>query len=64
MKNPNVEKLLKVIEERGETFRCRLELFGSVDEMTRSAFSELLGLEEAFEIITGKTVVEYVLSKD
>lgn len=64
MKNPNVEKLLKTIEEREETMRSRMNIFGASDTMTRSAFGELIGLEEAFEIITGMTVVEYVLTDE
>lgn len=57
----NIEKLLKAIKERYETFQKRENLFGRNDELTRGSFRELMGLEEAFEIITGMTVVEYTL---
>lgn len=64
MTNYNIEKLLEAIEERNETFRRRVELFGSDDILTLSAFSEVKGLEEAFRLVTGMTVVQYVLSRD
>ena len=32
--------------------------------MTRDAFSELTGLEEAFEVVFGRTVVDYILMKE
>lgn len=57
----NIEKLLKAIEEQEERFLRRKNLFGSNDELTRDAFRELMGMEEAFEIITGMTVVEYTI---
>lgn len=60
----NIEKLLKAIEERQETFQRRKNLFGSNNVLTRDSFRELMGLEEAFKIITGMTVVEYILSDE
>lgn len=62
--NQNEEKLLRVIQERENTFRERLDCLGADDRMTRAAFSELLGLEEAFEVVFGRTVVDYILMKD
>lgn len=64
MMNQNEEKLLRVIQEREKTFRERLECLGAEDQMTRDAFSELMGLEEAFEVLFGRTVVDYILMKD
>ena len=50
--NQKIEKLLNVIEER----RCSLQscsaLLGTNDELTKSIFSELEGLKEAYRIIT------------
>lgn len=60
----NIEKLLKAIEEQEERFQRRKNLFGSSDEFTRDTFRELMGMEEAFKIITGMTVVEYILSNE
>ena len=57
-------KLFQVIQERENTFRERLDCFGADDRMTRDAFSELTGLEEAFEVIFGRTVVDYILMND
>lgn len=64
MTNENAEKLLRVIEEREKTFRERLDCLGADDQMTRDAFSELTGLEEAFEVVFGRTVVDYILMKE
>ena len=64
MMNQNEEKLLRVIQERERLFRERLECLGADDQMTHDAFSELMGLEEAFEIVFGRTVVDYILMKD
>ena len=64
MNNQNEEKLLRVIKEREETFRECLECLGDDDQMTRDTFSELMGLEEAFEVVFGRTVVDYILMKD
>ena len=64
MKNQNEEKLLRVIQEREESFRDCLECLGADDQMTHDAFSELMGLEEAFEVVFGRTVVDYILMKD
>lgn len=64
MMNQNEEKLLRVIQERENTFRERMECLGADDQMTRSAFSELMGLEEAFEVVFGQTVVDYILMND
>lgn len=64
MMNQNEEKLLKVIQEREKTFRERLDCLGADDQMTHDAFSELMGLEEAFEVVFGRTVVDYILMKD
>ena len=60
----NAEKLFRMIEERERTFRERLDCMGADDQMTRDAFSELMGLEEAFEVVFGRTVVDYILMKD
>lgn len=62
--NQNEEKLLRVIQEREETFRDCLECLGADDQMTHDTFSELMGLEEAFEVVFGRTVVDYILMKD
>ena len=64
MMNENAEKLLRVIEEREKTFRERLDCLGADDQMTRDAFSELMGMEESFEVVFGRTVVDYILMKD
>ena len=64
MMNQNEEKLLRVIQEREKTFRERLECLGADDQMTHDAFSELMGLEESFEVVFGRTVVDYILMKD
>lgn len=64
MTNQNEEKLLRVIQEREDFFRDCLECLGDDDQMTHDAFSELMGLEEAFEVIFGRTVVDYILMKD
>ncbi len=64
MMNQNEEKLLRVIQEREKTFRERMDCFGADDQMTRDAFRELTGLEEAFEVVFGRTVVDYILMKD
>ena len=64
MMNENAEKLLRVIEEREKTFRERLDCLGADDQMTRDAFSELMGLEEAFEVVFGRTVVDYILMNE
>ena len=64
MMNQNEEKLLRVIQEREETFRERLECLGADDQMTHDAFSELTGLEEAFGVVVGRAVVDYMLMKD
>ena len=64
MMNENAEKLLRVIEEREKTFRERLDCLGADDQMTRDAFSELTGLEEAFEVVFGRTVVDYILMNE
>lgn len=64
MMNQNEEKLLEVIREREKTFRERLDCLGADDQMTHDAFSELMGLEEAFEVVFGRTVVDYMLMKD
>ena len=62
--NENAEKLLRVIEEREKTFRERLDCLGADDQMTRDAFSELMGLEESFEVVFGRTVVDYILMNE
>lgn len=64
MMNQNEEKLLQVIKEREKIFRERLECLGADDQMTHDAFSELIGLEEVFEVVFGRTVVDYILMKD
>ena len=64
MMNQNEEKLLRVIQEHGNNFRKLLDCLGADDHMTHDAFSELTGLEEAFEVIFGRTVVDYILMKD
>ena len=64
MMKQNEEKLLRVIQEREETFRDCLECLGADDQMTHDTFSELMGLEEAFEVIFGRSVVDYILMKD
>lgn len=64
MKNQNEEKLLGVIQEREKIFRERLECLGADDQMTHDAFSEMMGLEEAFEVVFGRSVVDYILMKD
>ena len=64
MMNQNEDKLLRVIQEREETYRDCLECLGDDDQMTHDAFSELLGLEEAFEVVFGRSVVDYILMKD
>jgi hypothetical protein len=64
MTNPNIEKLLKVIEERRSTLRDYGELFGGNDKLTLSVFNELIGLEEAFQIVVGMPDREYILSRD
>lgn len=64
MKNQNEEKLLQVIQEREKTFRERLDCLGADDQLTHDAFSEMIGLEEAFEVVFGRTVVDYILMKD
>lgn len=64
MMNQNEEKLLKVIQEREKTFLERLERLGDDDQMTHDAYSERIGLEEAFEVVFGRTVVDYILMKD
>lgn len=64
MMNENAEKLLRVIEEREKTFRERLDCLGADDQMTRDAFSELMGLEESFEVVFGRTVVDYILMNE
>ena len=64
MKNQNEEKLLKVIQEREKTFRERLERLGADDQMTHDVFIEMIWLEEAFEIVFGRTVADYILMKD
>ena len=64
MMNQNEEKLFRVIQEREKTFRERLECLGADDRMTHDAFRELTGLEEAFEVVFGRTVVDYILMKD
>lgn len=62
--NQNEEKLLEVIEERAKTFRERLGRLGADNQMTHDAFSEMMGLEEAFEVVFGRTSVDYILMKD
>ena len=64
MKNQNEEKLLRTIQEREKTFRERLDCLGTDDQLTHDAFSEMMGLEEAFEVVFGRTVVDYILMKD
>ena len=64
MTNQNEDKLFQVIQERENTFRERLDCFGADDRMTRDAFSEMIGLEEAFEVVFGRSVVDYILTKD
>lgn len=64
MTNPNIEKLLKVIEERRSMLLDYGELFGGNDKLTLSVFNELIGLEEAFQIIVGMPDREYILSRD
>lgn len=64
MMNQNEEKLFQVIQERENTFRERLDCLGADDQLTHDAFSELLGLEEAFEVVFGRSVVDYILMKD
>lgn len=61
MMNPNEEKLLQVIQEREKTYLERLHRLGADDQMTHDAFSEMMGLEEAFEVVFGRTVVDYIL---
>lgn len=63
MMNQNEEKLIRVIQEREKIFRDRLEYLGADDQMTHDAFSKLMGLEEAFEVVFGRTVVDYILMK-
>ena len=60
----NIEKLLRAIEERYETFQKRKNIFGINNELTQGSFRELMGLEEAFEVVFGRTVVDYILMKD
>lgn len=62
--NQNEDKLFQVIQEREKTFQDRLDRLGADDQMTRDAFSEMIGLEEAFEVVFGRTVVDYILMKD
>ena len=62
--NQNEEKLFRVIQEREEIYRERLHSLGAYDQMTHDAFSEWLGLQEAFEVVFGRTVVDYILMKD
>ena len=64
MMKQNEEKLLRVIQEREKTFRERLECLGADDQMTHDAFSELTGMEEAFEVVFGRSVVDYILMKN
>lgn len=64
MKNQNEEKIIRVIQERERTYLDRLHRMGADDQMTHDAFSEMIGLEEAFEVVFGRTVVDYILMKD
>ena len=64
MMNQNKEKLLRVIQEREKTFRERLECLGADHRMTHEAFGEMMGLEEAFEVVFGRSVVDYILMKE
>lgn len=58
------EKLLKIIEERRRSLEACVALLGDEDELTQNIYSELTGLEEAFEVVFGRTVVEYILMKE
>ena len=62
--NQNEEKLLEVIQEREKIFRERLDCLGTDDQKTHDAFSELMRLEEVFEDVFGRTVVDYILMRD
>lgn len=64
MMNQNEEKLLRAIQEREKIYMERLKCLGADDQMTRDAFSEMIGLEEAFEVVFGRSVVDYILMKD
>lgn len=58
------EKLLKLIEQRRQSFVSCVALLGDEDELTRNIYSELMGLKEAFEVVFGRTVVEYIMMKE
>lgn len=64
MMNQNEEKLLRVIDEREKIYMERLKCLGADNQMTHDAFSEMIGLEEAFEVVFGRSVVDYILMKD
>jgi hypothetical protein len=58
------EALLNAIEAKEKEFNENAALFGHGEFMTSWAFHELLGLQQAFEIVTGFTVTEYKAAVD
>lgn len=64
MMNQNEEKFVRVIQECTKTFRGCLDCLGADDQLTHDVFSILLRLEDEFDVIFGRTVVDYILMKD
>lgn len=56
-----IKKLFETIQEEQERLNQLKVLFGADDSMTRNTFRELVGMEKAFEIITGKSVTQYLI---
>lgn len=61
-----MEEIIKKLYESYEVAQNRYcetkKLFGD-DWKTTAAFHEMLGLQEAFEIVSGMTTVDYLISQ-
>lgn len=59
-----IKKLIDAIDDMELLFKASLYRWGKHDYRTQSYFYEIMGLKEAFKIVTGMTVVDYRLNHD
>lgn len=63
MKEPKIRELYGFIAMKRDELMKKVNLFGSGDLMCLFALRELKGMEEAFKIVAGMDVVDYMLKE-
>ena len=62
MLEEKIETLFNTIKDRQHKWCKFKEMFGEDDELTKSVFNSLYGLEEAFILLSGHTYTDHLIA--